>query len=119
MSTTAVEKIKKLEAEANELRGQAKKEALAAVKAALADLNSLGFRYRLVEGGGDVPTPAKRGPKKGGKGITRKRDPNAPCSVCNFVTEPPHDARRHRAQGKSKKALTAKELEDMGYRKKG
>jgi hypothetical protein len=119
-TTSAVEKLKKLEAEANELRSTAKKEAMAAVKAALADLNGLGFKYRLVEGdggGGTIPTPFKK-KGKGGKGITRHRDPNKPCDICGFATDPGHDARKHRGQGDSKKAFSAKELEALGLTKK-
>jgi hypothetical protein len=118
-TTSAVEKLKKLEAEANELRSEAKKEAMAAVKAALADLNGLGFKYRLMEGdgGGSIPTPFKKA-KKGKSGITRHRDPNKPCDVCGFATDPGHDARKHRAQGENKKAFTAKELEERGLKKK-
>jgi hypothetical protein len=59
--------------------------------------------------------------KPAGKKKTREGagavDPNKPCSVCNFVTVPNHDARRHRAQGEAKKAFTAKELETFGLKK--
>lgn len=116
--STTVEKLKKLEAEANELRGQAKKEAMAAVKAALTDLNGLGFTYQLVEAGSrpkDGPFPMR---KIGKRTITRKRDPNAPCVVCGFATSPGHDARKHRAQGDKKKPFTASELEGLGLKKK-
>lgn len=118
---SVLEKLKKLEAEAKDLRATAKKEAMAAVKAALADLNSLGFSYQLVEGGGgDIPTPfaKKRGPKAGKTGIKRHKDPNKACDVCGYVTDPPHDARKHRGQGDAKKAFTAKELEELGLKKK-
>jgi hypothetical protein len=119
---SAVEKLKKLEAEANELRSTAKKEAMAAVKAALADLNGLGFKYQLVEEdklGRDGPFPMKKTTKgKGKTGITRQRDPNKPCDLCGFATTPGHDARKHRGQGASKKAFTAKELEQLGLTKK-
>ena len=58
--------------------------------------------------------------KKGGKksGTTRQRDPNAACSICEFVTVPPHDGRLHRSQGKSKKPFTAKELDELGLKKR-
>ncbi len=116
---SVLEKLKKLEAEAGELRAQAKKEAMAAVKSALADLNGLGFKYQLVEAGTapkDGPFPMKGGKRK--DGITRHRDPNKPCDVCGFATNPGHDARKHRAQGKNKKAFTASELEGLGLKKK-
>lgn len=98
-SVSVLEKLKKLEAEAKDLRGQAKKEAMQAVKAALADLNALGFDYSLVEGN-QPAAPKKRGPKPGKSGITRKRDPNKPCPVCG---EKGHDARRHRWDKDKKK----------------
>jgi hypothetical protein len=97
--STVLEKLKKLEAEAKELRSSAKKEALAAVKGAVAALNSLGFSYGIIEhpaAGGTGPMPWKGGAKKKaskGSKITRQRDPNKLCPICN---EPGHDARRHR-----------------------
>jgi hypothetical protein len=96
---SVLEKLRKLETEAAELRGQAKKEAMAAVKAALASLNSLGQSYHLVERPKDGPFPAK-GAKAKKTGITRKRDPNAVCKVCG---EKGHDARRHRWDAMKKK----------------
>lgn len=103
MATGTVEKLKKLEAEAKELRTAAKKEALAAVKAAIADLNSLGFSYELVDaasgGGGGMPTPFKKkaGAKKGA--IKRHRDPNKKCPICG---ETGHDGRFHRKENMAK-----------------
>jgi hypothetical protein len=46
---------------------------------------------------------------------TKKReiDPNKPCSICDCVTNPPHDARSHRSQ-EPKKAFTKAELEERG-----
>ena len=58
-------------------------------------------------------------PGKGGTGKKRTKDPNTPCSVCKFVTDPPHDARMHRAQGKSKKPFNAEELKEKGLKKVG
>jgi hypothetical protein len=120
--STILEKLKKLEAEAKELRATAKKEALAAVKGAIAALNSLGYSYGLIE----HPIAAKDGPfpmrgvkgKSKKSGIKRHRDPNKPCDVCGFATDPGHDARKHRGQGDNKKAFTAKELEGLGLTKK-
>lgn len=100
---TAVEKLKKLEAEAKELRATAKKEALANAKSAIAELNSLGFNYQLVEasvGGGGVPSRFKA-KAKGKKAITRKRDPNKPCPVCGELG---HDGRFHRKANLAKAA---------------
>jgi len=94
---SVLEKLKKLEGEAAELRGQAKKEAMAIVKGALATLNSLGHSYRLTEDPKDGPFPKAKKMTKGK--ITRKRDPNAKCKVCG---EAGHDARRHRWDKKKK-----------------
>jgi hypothetical protein len=49
MSTSIIDQIMQLEAQKQALMGQAKKEALAAAEKAVADLNNLGFHYRLVE----------------------------------------------------------------------
>lgn len=50
-----------------------------------------------------------------GKVIRARRvvDPNTPCPICNFVTAPAHDARKHRGQGDKKKPFTPKELEEL------
>jgi hypothetical protein len=119
---SVLEKLKKLEAEAKDLRAQAKREALGAVKGALAALNSLGYSYGLIEHDAkpkDGPFPMKGVKKKAGKtGIKRQRDPNKPCDICGFVTDPGHDARKHRGQGGNKKPFTAKELDELGLKKK-
>jgi hypothetical protein len=47
---SAITKLLRLDAERAQLVADAKSEALAAANAAIADLNSLGFSYRLVEG---------------------------------------------------------------------
>ena len=97
---SVLEKLKKLEEEAGQLRSQAKKEAMAAVKGALAALNSLGHSYQLVERPKDGPFPkAKKFAK--GKKITRQRDPNKPCPVCG---EKGHDGRFHRKENMAKAA---------------
>jgi hypothetical protein len=107
---TVLEQLKKLDEQRAALLDNAKKEALAKAEAAVADLNSLGFAYRLVEGDA---APRKRGTRAGAGAV----DPTKPCSVCNFLTTPNHDARKHRAQGESKKPFTAKELEAFGLKK--
>jgi len=98
-TTTAVERLRKLEAEAKTLRSQAKKEALAAVQSALSELNALGFSYQLKEGTSPLPV-RKQARAKRKAGIKRKRNPNAVCKVCG---EKGHDARRHRWDKKKKK----------------
>lgn len=108
---TVLEQLKKLDEQRAQLLDNAKKEALAKAEAAIADLNGLGFAYRLTEGDA---VPKKRGTRAGAGTV----DPTKPCSVCNFLTEPNHDARKHRAQGDNKKAFTVKELEAFGLKKK-
>lgn len=88
---TVLEQIKKLDEQRANLLNSAKDEALKKAEAAIADLNSLGFAYRLAEG---------NGPK------TRDK----PCQTCGYKTVPPHDSRKHRAQGEAKQPFTAKEL---------
>jgi len=65
-------------------------------------LNSLGFSYQLVDGK---------------KGVSRKATgqiKDGPCPVCKFKTAPPHDARKHRSQGKKKKPFTPQQLAELG-----
>ncbi len=100
----ALSKIKKLQAEMDEYSKEAVAEALEHAEEAIATLSSLGHRYRLVRASGR------------GKGM-RQSNPDRPCPVCQFKTDPPHDARQHRGQGKSKRALTAAQLNEMGLRK--
>lgn len=107
---SVLEQLKKLDEQRAKLLDGAKAEALKKAEEAVAELNEIGFSYRLVEGG---EAPKKRGTRAGAGTV----DPTKPCSVCNFVTVPNHDARRHRAQGEAKKAFTAKELEQFGLKK--
>lgn len=105
---SVLDELKKLDDQRAKLIEGAKAEALKKAEAAIAELNALGFPYSLVAGD-------SKGSKK--SGITRKRADDAPCSVCNFVTIPQHDARKHRSQGDNKKPFTAKELESFGLKK--
>jgi hypothetical protein len=106
---TALDRIRKLDQEKARIMGEAKGEAMRKAQVALDELNALGFNYRLTEGG-----------RRGGEGSrrgTRQVNPNRPCPVCGFRTEPPHDARAHRTQGSNKRAFTAEELSARGLRK--
>jgi DNA repair exonuclease SbcCD ATPase subunit len=100
----ALSKIKKLQEQMEEYSKEAVAEALEQAEDAIATLSSLGQRYRLVR------VSAR------GKGM-RQTNPDRPCPVCQFKTEPPHDARQHRGQGKSKRAFTSAQLAEMGLRK--
>ena len=107
MASTALDQIKKLDEQRNKLLDNAKGEALARVEEALEELNALGFSYTLHE-----DSVRGRGVRRG---IRQKND--GPCPICNFKTNPPHDGRRHRAQGNRKQPFTNSELSSMGYSK--
>ena len=69
MATSYIDQIMELEAQKQALMTKAKTEALATAEKAIADLNNLGFHYRLVEGGTTTATrsaPTTRSPRKGG-----------------------------------------------------
>src|ERR1035438_964861 len=106
---TALERLKKLDEERAALMEQATKEAKDRAEAAISDLNALGYNFHLAEGE-STGKPAK-------KRQQRQKDPNTPCSLCKYVTEPPHDARAHRSQ-EPKKPFTNKELEERGFKKR-
>jgi DNA repair exonuclease SbcCD ATPase subunit len=97
-----IQKLKELDKERAGLLDSAKKEALSKATEAVAALNSLGFNYQLAEGGKRVSRKATGQIKDG------------PCPVCKFKTTPPHDARKHRSQGKKKKPFTSQQLVEFG-----
>ena len=105
MASTALDQIKKLDEQRSKLLDNAKAESLSRVQEALDELNKLGFSYSLSESG--------RG--RGRRGVRQKND--GPCPVCNFKTNPPHDGRRHRAQGHRKVPFSNAELSAMGFAK--
>jgi hypothetical protein len=102
--TTVLEKLKALDAQRVQLLEGAKKEALENAEKAVAELNELGFDYRLVEGA--LPARAQR---KAGADPSRRQARDLPCPICHFKTTPHHDGRMHRSQ-KSKKPFTVEEL---------
>lgn len=51
------------------------------------------------------------------QGGRRVIDPTKPCTVCNFITDPPHDSRKHRGQGDKKHAFTPKQLEELSMKR--
>lgn len=107
MAENPVARIKELDKERSQLLTTAKKEALDRANEAIADLNALGFSYTLSGEGA--------APRRGRKGMRQVKD--AACPVCKFKTAPPHDARKHRGQGKRKKAFTVSELQELGLKK--
>lgn len=62
-----IDQIMELEAKKQTLMAQAKTEALKAAEKAIADLNNLGFNYRLVEGAtARTASTGTRAPRRGG-----------------------------------------------------
>ena len=108
MANSPLERINQLDQERAQLIASAKEEALGRANSAIADLHTLGFSYRLVEGG--------RGERRASPRGTRAVR-NTACPVCKFQTSPPHDGRRHRAQGERKRPFTDKELKEMKMQK--
>src|SRR5215203_1639268 len=102
----AVTRIKELDQERAKLLDTARKEALARAQAAVADLNALGFEFQLTS------RADKKTTRKGTRTIK-----DAPCPVCKFKTEPPHDRRAHRFTKNPKRPFTAAELKEKGYTK--
>jgi hypothetical protein len=102
--TTVLEKLKALDAQRAQLLEGAKKEALDNAERAVAELNELGFDYRLVEG-----ASTERASRKQPIQTSKRQTGDGPCSVCNFKTSPHHDGRMHRSQ-KPKKPFTLEEL---------
>jgi hypothetical protein len=102
---SAIQRIKDLDAERASIFDRAKEEALEKAKAAVAELNDLGFNYMLTNGAGKA---AKAGSAKGKRTIKA-----AACPICEFQTTPPHDGRTHRNQ-KKKSPFSAAELKEKG-----
>ena len=67
-TTSIIDQIMELEAQKQKLMSQAKDEALTAAEKAVADLNNLGFHYRLVEGS----TPTRTASTSTGTTRTRR-----------------------------------------------
>jgi hypothetical protein len=98
---SAIQRIKDLDAERASIFDHAKEEALEKAKAAVAELNGLGFNYTLINGTGKQSAKGKRAIKA------------AACPICEFQTTPPHDGRTHRNQ-KKKGPFSVAELKEKG-----
>ncbi len=112
---SVLEEIKALDERRAKLLENAKNEALKAAHKAIAELNELGFNYRLVEGS---LTPTARGPRKEhSEGEAPKRHArDLPCPICEFKTNPHHDGRAHRSQ-EPQRPFTEEELAERGLAK--
>jgi hypothetical protein len=73
---TAIQRIQELDRERAALFDQAKEEALRRAHQAVEDLNALGLKYRLVEGGSAGGTGGGNKPKETGQ--AEKRRPARP-----------------------------------------
>ena len=106
-----LDRLKKLDEERAGLVETAKTEALQKAQDAVADLNALGFSYRLVDG-----TEGARLPRAVGTPGAKRQSKGGPCPICNFTTDPPHDKRAHRSQ-QVKAPFTDEELAARNLRK--
>ena len=114
--TSALEKLKALDLQRAQLLEGAKKEALETAEKAVAELNELGFDYRLV--GGASTSTTVRAPRKASSQATKRQARDLPCPICKFKTTPHHDGRMHRAQ-KTKKPFSVEELMEKHLTKVG
>ena len=111
---SVLEKIKALDEQRAKLLDDAKKEALEKATKAIADLNELGFDYRLVEG---PTTSTARKPREHSDTEAPKRQArDVPCPICEFKTTPHHDGRVHRSQ-QPKRPFNVDELAERGLTK--
>jgi hypothetical protein len=112
---SVLDKLKALDEERAKLLEDAKKEALEKATKAIADLNELGFDYRLVEG--PTTSTARRPPREHSETEAPKRQArDIACPICEFKTAPHHDGRAHRSQ-EPKKPFTEEELRERGFAK--
>ncbi len=102
-TSNAAQRIKQLQDEIANLQADARDQLLQRVRKDITELNSMGVTYQLVSGR-----------SRGGATGKRFSDPDRPCPVCKFKTEPYHDARTHRSQGRNKKSFSAEELRNLG-----
>lgn len=109
MTASIFDQIRELDEKKSKLIEGAKAEAMKKVNDAIADLNLLGFNYRLAEGSYSASRADSR---KGTRQVSDKA-----CPICEFKTEPAHDARRHRHQPEGhKQPFTAEELTKFGLK---
>jgi hypothetical protein len=104
VETSAIERIRALDAERAKLFGQAKEEALRRATDAVSDLIALGLNYSLHDGDA----------KEGGNKHAKKTFGAECCPICGFQTSPSHDKRSHRGQ-KTKVPFTAAILKQKGF----
>lgn len=84
----------------------------AKIEALIDEANAMGGEPLVLVVGKLAASRALKAKGTGRQGASLNAD--TVCSICNFKTNPPHDARRHRSQGDHKKPFTAEELTTMG-----
>ena len=102
-----IDQLKALDDQRTKLIEDAKHGALEKAHKAIAELNDLGFSYRLTESGRAAPAKSARPSKSAGGAKRQIKD--AVCPICHFKTQPMHDGRSHRGQN-PKRPFTAAEL---------
>ena len=110
--STVLEKLKELDAQRDQLLSDAMQDALTRAEEAVSELNALGFHYYLGEGE-ERPMPPRRSKQPVATKSAQHVPKDAPCPICNFPTDRPHDRRSHRMQ-KRMRPFNDKELETMG-----
>jgi hypothetical protein len=108
MADDPIARIKQLDQERAQLITKGKKEALERANTAIDDLSVMGFNYKLIEQGNNGRSSTLRG---------KRQVKDTPCPICKFKTAPPHDARKHRGQGKRKVPFTSAELKMLALEK--
>ena len=102
-----MDQLKALDDQRTKLIEDAKRAALEKAHKAVAELNDLGFKYRLAEGARvAASSPVKRAKSIGG---AKRQIKDSACPICHFKTSPMHDGRSHRGQS-PKRPFTAAEL---------
>ncbi len=112
---SVLDQLKALDEQRAKLLDGAKEEALKQAEKAVAQLNELGFDYRLVDGS---QTRSRRAAQTDGTGEVRRHRRDIPCPICHFKTQPLHNGRAHRTQ-QPKKPFTAEELKERGLERVG
>lgn len=112
--SSVLDEMRELHARMQELKQSATEEATARINADIELLNSMGHNYYL--GNTNAPPRAAkspRAPRGDGPPTNKGTVSDAPCPLCDFKTNPPHDRRKHRSQD-PKAPFTIQELEQLG-----
>ena len=103
-----LDRLKQLDDERASIIEAARAAAFAQAEEAVALLNAIGYTCEIAF----APEPAAA-PRKTARPVRTNR----PCPICEFRTDPPHDARRHRSQGEHKQPFGDEELMQLGLRR--